>query len=423
MKRILLSLLVLMVLTNVQAQRRRTTRKVVKEPEPELPQMTVEEALAAYDFTSAEQLLNYEVTTRKKQKESTLEQEEKLQWLHKAQIKLNAVEKVIFIDSLIVPRNEVLTHIHLNPECGTLSTYAGFFSQRDTMDCTVFQSELGDQVYYAQPDNKQSINLYTKTIYGDGSSSEPTLLNGISESGEHQNYPFMLTDGATIYFASQGPESLGGYDIFMSRYDADEKRFLSPENIGMPFNSPANDYLYVIDEFSNLGWFVTDRNMPADKVCIYIFIPNDTRKVYVPEETPIEKLRQLARITSIRDTWTSDEVVRGAQFRLREANKTQQAAKETDVSFMVTDNMVYHKKSDFRNSAAQECFESWLAAKDELKKTRKTLDNMRRDYHNATMERRTQLTTDILSLERSEETLIGKIRELEKNIRKYELGL
>lgn len=423
MKRILLSLLVLMVLTtNVQAQRKKT-KKVKKEPEPQLPQMTVEEALAVYDFTSAEELLNYEVTTRKKEKESTLAQEEKLQWIRKAQIKLNAVERVTFIDSLIVPRKDVLSHIHLNPECGTLSSFSTFFQQPDNMDCTVFLSEIGDQVYYAQPDKNGSLNLYMRTIYSDGTTSEPTLLNGISESGNHQNYPFMMTDGATIYYASQGAESLGGYDIFMSRYDADEKRFLAPENIGMPFNSPANDYLYVIDEFSNLGWFVTDRNMPADKVCIYVFIPNETRKVYVPEETPIEKLRQLARITSIRDTWTNEELVRAAQFRLREADKIQQANSTADVTFVVNDNIVYHKKDDFRNGIAQQYFETWLSVKSELQKTQKTLENMRRDYHNASVEKRTQLKLDILNLEESEENLVQRMRNLEKDIRKYELGL
>ena len=31
--------------------------------------------------------------------------------------------------------------------------------------------------------------------------------------------------------------------------------YLVPENVGMPFNSPYNDYMYVIDEYNNLGWF------------------------------------------------------------------------------------------------------------------------------------------------------------------------
>ena len=41
--------------------------------------------------------------------------------------------------------------------------------------------------------------------------------------------------------------------------------YLAPENVGMPFNSPYNDYMYVIDEFNNLGWFASDRYQPEDK--------------------------------------------------------------------------------------------------------------------------------------------------------------
>ncbi len=423
MKRFLLSLLVLLMLTNVQAQRKKTTKKVVKEPEPQLPQMTVAEALAIYDFTSAEQLLNYEVTTRQKLKEPTLEQEEKLQWLHKAQMKLNAVEQVTFIDSMIVPRSKVLEYIRLNPECGTITSFTSFFHQPDTMDCTVFRPEMGDQVYYSQPDGSGILNLYAKTLYSDGTTSEPTLLKGISNESEHQNYPFMMTDGATIYFAAQGPESLGGYDIFMSRYDADEKRFLAPENIGMPFNSPANDYLYIIDEFNHLGWFATDRGLGGDSVCIYTFIPNETRKVYLPEETSPEKIRQLARITDIKATWSDAEAVRAAQFRMRSSNLMPQTSDKSDIIFIVTDNMVYGKRSDFRSDIAQKLFDSWTYAKEQLQKTRVTLDKMRREYHSANATRRTEMSEEILALEKSEEQLLAQVKQLEKEIRKAELGL
>lgn len=422
MKRILLSLLLLMALTNIQAQRKKAT-KVKKEPEPVLPQMTVEEALAAYDFTSAEELLNYEVTTLKKQKEPTDKQEEMLQWVHKAQMKLNAVERVTFVDSMIVPRNRVLENIRLNPECGTIISFTNFFHQPDTMDCTVFKSEIGDQVYYAQADVKGNLNLYVKTLYNDGSSSEPTLLKGLSKEGENQNYPFVMTDGATIYFAAQGSESLGGYDIFMSRYDTDEKRFLAPENIGMPFNSPANDYLYIIDEYSNLGWFVTDRGLEGDNVCIYTFIPNETRKVYLPEETSPEKIRQLARITDIRATWENAEAVRAAQFRMRSSNLMPQTSGKSDIIFIVTDNMVYGKRSDFRSDIAQKHFDSWTYAKEQLQKTRVTLDKMRREYHSANATRRTEMSEEILALEKSEEQLLAQVKQLEKEIRKAELGL
>ncbi|MFR3186749.1 MAG: hypothetical protein ACLTOV_01045 [Phocaeicola sp.] len=43
--------------------------------------------------------------------------------------------------------------------------------------------------------------------------------------------------------------------------------------MGMPFNSPYNDYMYALDDFNNLGWFATDRFQPEGKVCIYVFAP------------------------------------------------------------------------------------------------------------------------------------------------------
>ena len=40
----------------------------------------------------------------------------------------------------------------------------------------------------------------------------------------------------------------------------------------MPFNSPYNDYMYVIDEYNNLGWFASDRFQPEGKVLSLIHI-------------------------------------------------------------------------------------------------------------------------------------------------------
>ena len=49
-----------------------------------------------------------------------------------------------------------------------------------------------------------------------------------------------MADGVTIYYASDG-EGLGGYDIFVTRYNTNTDTYLVPENVGMPFNSPYND--------------------------------------------------------------------------------------------------------------------------------------------------------------------------------------
>lgn len=412
-------ILTLLLVCSAQAQKRKTVQQ-----QPQLPKITIEEALANYDFATAEALLNNEIATLKKKKQSTLEVEQRLQDIHRAQMKLNAVERVVFIDSIKVQRDQVLRNITLNPECGSLHRFADFFHAEDTLDCIVFKSQMGDQIIYSQANPQQGIDLFMRDIYGDGTMSQPQFLTGISNSETNQNYPFMLTDGSTIYFASQGTESLGGYDIFMSRYDADEHRFLTAENIGMPFNSPANDYLYVIDESNNIGWFVTDRNCHEDSVCIYVFIPNETRRIYIPEETENERLRNLARITSIQDTWTDEQTVRAAQFRMRSAKQTTSGdMSNSDFTFVVNDNKVYRTASEFQSPQAKQLMTGLQKSKEELRKVKATLDRLRKSYHDGTPAQRQQLTNEILMLEKNEETLVTQIAKTENDIRKAELGL
>ena len=68
----------------------------------------------------------------------------------------------------------------------------------------------------------------------------------------------MAADGITIYFGSEGHEGLGGYDIFTSRFNSETADYLPPQNVGMPFNSPYNDYMMAFDELAGVGCF--DRN-------------------------------------------------------------------------------------------------------------------------------------------------------------------
>lgn len=416
MKRILLSLTLLLTLMPIGAQKRKSTQ-------PQVPKITLEEAISDYDFATAESLLESEITSLRRKKQSTLELEERQQWLHMAQLKLNAVERVTFIDSLKVARDKVLNYIHISPECGAVSRYADFFHAIDTLGCMVFTSQMGDKIFFSKPDGSGTISLYESDIYTDGTSSLPTPLNGISNSDDNQNYPFVLTDGTTIYFAAQGSESLGGYDIFMSRYDADEHRFLAPENIGMPFNSPANDYLYLIDEQNQLGWFVTDRNCKGDTVCIYTFIPNETRRIYLPEETEAEVLRCMARITRIQDTWTDEQEVRAAQFRLRNT-KSQQATSEANaLHFVINDSKVCHQLSDFHSPLSNPMLKKWETDRETLRKVRATLTRLRKSYHHSAPAQRHQLESEILALEADEEKLNKQIRQTENNIRKAELGI
>ena len=108
------------------------------------------------------------------------------------------------------------------------------------------------------------------------------------ECGYTMTAPFVAQDGVTVYFGADGPQSLGGLDIFMTRCDPETGEFLRPLNMGMPFNSPANDFLLAIDERNGEGWWVTDRDMSQmpDSVMVYRYkLPGETR-VNHPADAP-----------------------------------------------------------------------------------------------------------------------------------------
>lgn len=186
-------------------------------------------------------------------------------------------QRIMFVDSFVVDKQQFLQAYHLAPEVGQLARFQDIFNTRNQPNAYVYVNELGNRCYLSQEAPDSTVNLYTSETL-DNRWSRPVALRGINDDREFRrvNYPFMMGDGQTFYFAAEGDEGLGGYDIYVTRYDAEAGSFLHPANIGMPFNSEANDYMYVVDEYSNLGWFATDRNQTDGKVCIYVFLPSPT---------------------------------------------------------------------------------------------------------------------------------------------------
>lgn len=334
--------------------------------------------------------------------------------------KLQVTERVIFIDSMLLKKEEVMDMLYLGNENGSVASYAKFFNvkEKDTLDCTLFRSQLGDKIIYAQPDTAAVLHLYASEMIGQ-KWCEPVLLPGLEDTVSH-NYPFMLADGTTLYYASKSEEGLGGYDIYMTRWDSDTQRFFKPENIGMPFNSAANDYLYLVDEFNQLGWFVTDRGQGGDTVCVYCFIPNETRRIYDTSTMGRDTLVALANINSIRDTWTDQERVKDALNRLDILRTKSKKSAQSQFHFIVNDRITYTNLSQFRNEESRKLANKWLKLVDERNKASEQLEELRKQYSVSRPEKKAELAASILALEQKYEKLIADVRSMEKEIRIFE---
>ncbi|MEE0985535.1 MAG: hypothetical protein UH687_07915 [Bacteroidaceae bacterium] len=334
--------------------------------------------------------------------------------------KLQVTERVTFIDSMLLKKEEVMDMLYLGNENGSIASYAKFFNvkEKDTLDCTLFRSQLGDKIIYAQPDPAAVLHLYASEMIGQ-KWCEPVLLLGLEDTVSH-NYPFMLADGTTLYYASKSKEGLGGYDIYMTRWDSDTQRFFKPENIGMPFNSAANDYLYLVDEFNQLGWFVTDRGQGGDTVCVYCFIPNETRRIYDTSTMGRDTLVALANINSIRDTWTDQERVKDALNRLDILRTKSKKSAQSQFHFIVNDRITYTNLSQFRNEESRKLANKWLKLVDERNKASEQLEELRKQYSVSRPEKKAELAASILAFEQKYEKLIADVRSMEKEIRIFE---
>jgi len=57
----------------------------------------------------------------------------------------------------------------------------------------------------------------------------------------NEDSPFLWMDGKTLYFASEGHNSMGGSDLFKTVYDAASGKWSDPVNLGYPINTTDDD--------------------------------------------------------------------------------------------------------------------------------------------------------------------------------------
>ena len=330
-------------------------------------------------------------------------------------------QQILIIDSIVVDKDMILPHLRLSSETGSLMTTRDFLGK--SVNGFAFVNEMGNKAYFSLPDDSLCQHLFTSDVLGNEWSS-PQPLKGISEGITEASYPFMLTDGITFYFAGKGEESIGGYDIFLTRYNSRSGSFFKPENIGMPFNSEANDYLYSVDELNRIGYFVSDRRQPEGKVCIYIFVPSDSRKTYDPSSYTEQQICDFADIISIADTWGNGTERKAALSRLKTINNVKPSSEKKSnaqsVPIVINDALTYSSAKDFRSNKAANLYQELVIAQGRLTVVETELAKARDLFPTATAADRRSLRQEILQMEEEVQQLYQRIPSLEKEIRKEE---
>ena len=87
--------------------------------------------------------------------------------------------------------------------------------------------------------------------------------------------PVMTIDGKTLYFASNGHQTMGGLDIVMSSYNSNDKTFGAVSNLGFPINSPDDETSFYPTMNGKYAYYAATRKEGLGGLDLYMVTFND----------------------------------------------------------------------------------------------------------------------------------------------------
>lgn len=165
------------------------------------------------------------------------------------------------------------------PAPNRLDTLGGIFSP------VTWFPRGSKEAYWSMPDTAGVRNIYYARDLGTRWSSPYKMP---FSSTEDEIFP--MVSGGKLYFASKGLFGVGGYDIYVCERRADG-RWGEPRNLGFPYSSPYDDFLFVNTPDGRYSIFASNRDCSIDSVSVYVI-----EREINPVSSAVSNVRDLRRL-------------------------------------------------------------------------------------------------------------------------------
>jgi Tol biopolymer transport system component len=123
-----------------------------------------------------------------------------------------------------------------------------------------------------RPGGQGGMDIWCSVLGSDGRWGRPVNPGKAINTEGDEFSPFIYFNGKTLYFSSNGRESFGGHDIYVTTMNRDST-WTTPENLGPPVNTPADETGLVIESSGKRAYFSSVREKGKGKDIYYLDLP------------------------------------------------------------------------------------------------------------------------------------------------------
>lgn len=146
----------------------------------------------------------------------------------------------------------------------------------------------GKELYYISRNSKLSLGgkdiLFTR-LDSKGKWIKPVNLGVTINTPYDEEGVFISHDNRYLFFASEGHNSMGGFDIFRSERKEDGS-WSAPVNLGFPLNTPDDEVFYITDRTGSHGYYsaIREGGTGARDICKVVFLGSEKELVLKTED-------------------------------------------------------------------------------------------------------------------------------------------
>lgn len=138
-------------------------------------------------------------------------------------------------------------------------------------------SSDGKKLYFAsnRPGGKGKMDIWMSELDTNGIWKEPTNLGDSINTVGDEISPYIHFDDKTLYFSSNRRMGLGGFDIFISRYE--NETWTQVQNVGYPINTHQDEIGLIVSANGSTAYYSTQRGNDSSKEIYKFDLPKEVK--------------------------------------------------------------------------------------------------------------------------------------------------